>query len=248
MYTVRQLARIAGVTVRTLHHYDHIGLLEPSSVGENGYRYYTEQMVYRLQQIRFYRELDMPLDEIRTVLGSRGFDLLVALEAHRLALQGESRRLQRLIRTIDRTTRHLKERTTMNPKALFEGFSEEDQAKYAQEAASKWDAETVRKSNERWKATPPAQRKKILEEGRAVYTDLAAAMPKGAASSEVQTIVRRWHNHLRHFWSPDDDRLIGLADLYNDDPRFRFNYEQVAPGLAAFMRAAVQVYVKNREK
>ena len=137
MLTVKQLSKLAGVTPRTLHHYDAIGLLKPSRIGENGYRYYEEDALLRLQQILFYRELDMPLDEIRKVLGSRGFDLLAALEAHRLALQGESRRLQRLIRTIDRTTRHLKERTTMNPKALFEGFSEEDQVKNAHEAASK---------------------------------------------------------------------------------------------------------------
>lgn len=247
-YTVKQLSRLAGVTIRTLHYYDEIGLLEPSSVGGNGYRYYGEEALIRLQQILFYRELEMPLDDIRQIVDRPDFDVLAALETHRAALQTEARRLRRLLRTIDRTTHHLKGSISMNPKALFEGFSEEEQQKYAEEAALKWDPEIVRASNKRWKAYSPHEQKRILEEGKGLYGDLAAVMSRGAASSQVQNLVGRWHAHLRNFWSPSDEQLLGLADLYNDDPRFRDNYEKAAPGLAAFMREAVNVYVKNRKK
>ena len=136
----------------------------------------------------------------------------------------------------------------MNPKGLFEGFSVEEQEKYAEEAAQRWDPETVRASNKKWKSYSDAEKKKILAEGNALYTDLAAVISKGAASKAVQTIVTRWHKHLQYFWSPNDDQLLGLADLYNDDPRFKANNEKIHPGLAEFMREAVTVYVKNRKK
>ena len=136
----------------------------------------------------------------------------------------------------------------MNAKGFFEGFSEKEQEKYAQEAAQRWDAETVHASNRKWKAYSDVEKKKILAEGQAVYTDLAAVMSTGAGSREVQAVIARWHKHLLYFWSPNDEQLLGLADLYNDDPRFKANYEGVHPGLAEFMRAAVKVYVKNRKK
>ena len=87
-----------------------------------------------------------------------------------------------------------------------------------------------------------------MAEGKAVYTDMIAAMPKGAASPEVQAIVERWRRHLEHFWTPNLDQLIGLANGYNDDPRFKANFEKMQPGLAEFMREAVSIYVSNQKK
>jgi MerR family transcriptional regulator, thiopeptide resistance regulator len=136
----------------------------------------------------------------------------------------------------------------MNPKGLFEGFSEKEQEKYAEEAAQRWDPETVRASNKKWKSYSDAEKKKILAEGNALYTDFAAVMLKSVASKDVQAIVTRWHKHMQYFWSPNDEQLLGLADLYNDDSRFKANYEKVHLGLAEFMREAVKVYVKNRKK
>ena len=246
MYTVKQLSSLAGITIRTLHHYDQIGLLKPTKVGENGYRYYGDEALYRLQQILFYRYLDMPLDDIKRVMGRRDFDVLSALAEHRSSLEAEMRRMRCLISTIDETINHMKGKAIMNPKKLFEGFSEEEQQKLAEEAAQKWDSETVQASNRRWKSYSAAEKKPSLDEGNALYTDLVAVKSKGAGSKEVQAVIARWHAHLRHFWSPSDEQLLGLADLYNDDPRFRANYEKVAPGLSEFMREAVKVYVKNR--
>ncbi len=247
-YTVKQLSTIAGVTIRTLHYYDEIGLLKPSAIGGNGYRYYDEEALLRLQQILFYRELEVPLEDIRKIVAHPDFDVLGALETHRAALQAELGRIRQLIRTIDRTSQHLKGKVKMSPTSLFEGFSEEEQAKLAEEAAAMWDAETVNASNQKWRAYSQAEKRRILEEGKAVHADLIAAKPHGAASKQVQAVVARWHAHLQHFWSPSDAQLLGLADLYNDDPRFRANYEKAAPGLAAFVRDAVKVYVKNRRK
>src|SRR5690606_28913210 len=112
-YTVKQLADLAGVTPRTLHYYDQIGLLRPTWLGDNGYRYYTEESVLRLQQIMFYRELDFSLNEIQAILDEPEFDLLEALKSHKRLLQQRLGRLSELIQTIDRTVLHLQGAKTM---------------------------------------------------------------------------------------------------------------------------------------
>ena len=248
MFTVKQLSKLAGVTPRTLRHYDAIGLLKPSRIGDNGYRYYGEESLLRLQQILFYRELDMPLDEIKQIMGRRDFDVLGALQSHRQALREQVARLNRLIQTVDNTIDHLKGNQTMSDKAYFEGFSEEQQEKYALEAEGLYDPETVRESNRKWKAYPAARKETILAEGRTIYTDMIAAMPKGPESSEAQAIVERWRRHIEYFWTPNEEQLPGLAQSYVDDPRFRANFDKMHSELAVFMYKAVKVYVANRKK
>jgi len=248
MFTVKQLSKMAGVTPRTLHHYDDIGLLKPSRVGDNGYRYYGEESLLRLQQILFYRELDMPLEDIRKIMGRRDFDVQKALEGHRESLSKQIERMNRLLHTVDNTINHLKGNRLMSDNNFFEGFSEEEQEKYALEAEQLYDPETVRASNKKWKAYPAAKKESILKEGKAVYVDMIAAMPKGAESPEVQAIVQRWRRHMDYFWTPNLDQLLGLAEGYNTDPRFKANFDKMHPQLAAFMRDAVKVYVKNKKE
>jgi DNA-binding transcriptional MerR regulator len=247
LLTVKQLSKLAGVTPRTLHHYDEIGLLKPSRVGDNGYRYYGEEALLRLQQILFYRELDIPLEEIKKILGRRDFDVLGALHSHQEALQKQVARLNRLIHTVDNTINHLKGTSIMSEQGYFEGFSEEEQEKYALEAEQLYDPETVRESNRKWKAYSPAKKEAIMAEGKAIYTELIAAMPKGVSSKEVQALIERWRKHMEYFWTPNLDQLLALAKGYNEEPRFKTNFDKMHPQLAEFMHEAVQVYVeKNR--
>jgi DNA-binding transcriptional MerR regulator len=248
MFTVKQLSKMAGVTPRTLHHYDEIGLLKPSQIGDNGYRYYGEEALLKLQQILFYRELDFPLDDIKKIMGRRDFDVVGALHSHKEALQKQAARINRLLATVDNTINHLKGEKIMSQKNYFEGFSEEEQEKYAQEAEQLYDPETVRESNRKWKAYSAAKKEAILAEGSAVYQDMITAMPKGAKSAEVQAIVERWRKHLDHFWTPSLDQLLGLANGYNDDPKFKANFDKMHPQLAEFMREAVAVYVEKKKK
>ncbi len=246
--TVKQLSKLAGVTPRTLHHYDQIGLLKPSRVGDNGYRYYGEESVLRLQQILFYRELGIPLEDIKKIMGRRDFDVMGALRSHREALQKQVARLNRLINTVDNTINNLKGNNTMSNKAYFEGFSEEEQEKYAAEAEQLYDAESVRESNRKWKSYSIAKKEAIMEEGKTIYLDLIAAMPKGAASPEVQALIERWRKHMDYFWTPRLEQLLALTNGYNNDPRFKTNFDKMHPQLAEFMREAVQVYVANQKK
>ena len=247
MFTVKQLSRLAGVTPRTLHHYDAIGLLKPSHVGENGYRYYGDESLLQLQQILFYRELDLPLGDIQKIMGRHDFEALPALEGHKVELGRRIARLQRLIGTVDNTISHLKGQKTMNKKQIFAGFSEEEQEKLAAEAEKMYDPETVRASNKKWKGYSSEQKQNILDEGRQVYLDMLAVMPKGPASTEAQAIVERWRAHMDYFWTPNLEQLLGLANGYNDDPRFKANFDELHPDLAQFMKQAVEAYVAKHK-
>jgi DNA-binding transcriptional MerR regulator len=243
MFTVKQLASLAGVTPRTLHHYDQINLLKPSQIGENGYRYYGEQAALRLQQILFYRELGLPLEDIKKIMGQRDFDVLAALESHKAEIQKRIVRLQRLTETVDNTISYLKGQKIMDNKQIFSGFTPEEEEKYAREAEEMYDPETVRESNRKWKAYGKKRQRAILAEGKQIYIEMIAAMPKGASSPEVQALIERWRAHMDYFWTPNLEQLLGLADGYVNDPRFRATYDAMDPQLAEFMRDAVRLYV-----
>ena len=248
MFTVKQLSKLAGVTPRTLHHYDAIGLLKPSRVGDNGYRYYGEESLLRLQQILFYRELGIPLEDIKNIMGRRDFDVMGALLSHKEALKKQAARLNRLINTVDNTILYLKGNKEMSNKQLFEAFSDEQQAEYEKEVMQKYDPATVQTSVKKWKEYTAMEKQRIGEEGNAVYQVVLAAMPKGAASFEAQAAIERWRKHIEYFWIPNEEQLLGLANLYNEDSRFKANFDKIDPRLAEFMREAVKIYVENRKK
>src|SRR5579859_5875851 len=166
--TVKRLSKLAGVSVRTLHFYDEIGLLRPGRVGANGYRYYGQPALLRLQQILFYKELGLSLEEIAEVLDQPEFDVATALEDHRRALEQRLGRLRRLIDTVDRTIAYLKGDTNMDNQELFAAFSDEQQAEYEKEAEARW-GQGVRDSARKWKAYSAAQKAQIKTEGEAVY-------------------------------------------------------------------------------
>ena len=234
MYTVKQLARLAGITSRTLHYYDEISLLKPAHIGQNGYRYYGAESVFRLQQILLYRELGLSLDAIRSILADPGFDLVSALEEHRAKLLLRVDDMKHVILTVEDTILHLKGKKEMSDKQLFEPFSEAQQAKYEKEATRMYDPKTVKASNRKWKSYSKEERQRIGEEGNAAYLAIMAAIPLGPGSAEVQAGVERWRKHMDYFWTPEPEQLLGLVQLYIDDPR-----------LDEFMLAAVTEYVKR---
>jgi DNA-binding transcriptional MerR regulator len=245
MFTVKALSRLAGITPRTLHYYDEIGLLKPTRVGDNGYRYYGDEALLRLQQILFYRQLDMPLDSIRSIMGRHDFDVVSTLESHKQELRKRIVQMERLVTTVDNTILHLKGKKDMSPIQLFEAFSEEQQAEYEQEAMRMYDPAIVKASNKKWKSYSSAEKQRIADEGNAVYQGFLQAMPKGAASAEARACVEAWRKHMDYFWTPNEEQLLGLANGYNDDPRFKANFDKIDPNLAAFVLQAVKVYLKK---
>ena len=167
-YTVSQLAQMAGVSVRTLHHYDQIGLLAPWSRTEAGYRLYAEAELLRLQQILFFKELDLPLAEVRQILDDPGFDQVTALKQHRQLLNGRMERLTRLLNTIDRTIDRLREDDmTLTDEELYEGFTTEQAERYKREAREMYDPALVKESERRVKGMSRAQWQAVKDEGEA---------------------------------------------------------------------------------
>lgn len=249
MYTVKQLSDLAEVSVRTLHYYDEIGLLKPSKVRENGYRYYDDAALLRLQQILFYREIGLELMQIRDILDSPDFDLLAALQSHRTVIQERMKRLQHLIGTIDSTIMHLAGEVDMGKKNLFKGFSDKKQKQYEREARLQWGPDTVNESIKRWGSYTDKQKQAIQEEGGAIYLGLAKAMKQGLPANDegVQELVRQWHQHIRYFYEPTPDILRGLGEAYNTHPDFIAFYDKIRPGLAGYLQEVIAKYVDDLE-
>ncbi len=241
-YTVKQLAELAGVSVRTLHYYDEIGLLKPAAVGENGYRYYDDPALLRLQQILFYRELDVDLPQIKAILDDPTFDLVTALQRHRQALQGRIDRLGVLMQTVEATILHHLGEVKMSSRRLFEGFNEETQARFQAEAEQLW-GDTVSESAKLWSSYSKEKQAAILAEGGQIYQELAAQIPLGPTSPEVQATLQRWHQHLRYFYEPTIEVLAGLGAAYNDHPDFNATFTAIHPDLPAFLQQAIRQYV-----
>jgi DNA-binding transcriptional MerR regulator len=245
MLTVKQISKLAHITPRTIHYYDQIGLLHPDEIGENGYRYYSDASLLKLQQILFYRELDMPLDQIKEIMSSNQYDFAQALLEHKKQLNKRITRINKLIATVDQTLKHIGGEEMMEKKELFEGFSPEEEAKMEQEALDTYDPETVKQSWKKWRNYSKDKQQSILDEGKEIYQEFVKAMPFGAESPQAQACVQHWRDHMDNFWTPNLEQLLGLADLYNNDPHFKQNYDKIHPDLAEFVRSAIQIYVVN---
>jgi DNA-binding transcriptional MerR regulator len=242
-YTVSKLARMAGVTVRTLHHYDQIGLLKPSARTETGYRLYGEGELLRLQQILFFKELDMPLDEVRQILDDPGFDQVAALERHRQLLHQRMARLARLLTTIDRTIDRLTEdNMTLTDEELYEGFTTEQIERYKREAREMYGTALVEESEQRVKKMSKEEWQAIGAEGEAVTTALAALADRDPGDKEVQKLIARHHAWIENFYPCSAEVYRGLGQGYVEHPEFRAFYEKYRPGLADFMSAAMNCY------
>jgi DNA-binding transcriptional MerR regulator len=242
MYTVKQLSELANVSVRTLHHYDAIGLLRPTQVGANGYRYYDDSALLRLQQILFYRELDMELVQIKDTLDQPEFDLVSALHSHRAALKDKIDHLHSLIETIDATIEHVLGETPMSKKQFFKPFSDEKQKDYEREIRLQYGPESVKESQRNWGSYSKAEQQKVLDE---IVAAIKAQTP--ANSAEAQSLMTRWHNHIRYFYEPTLEILRGLGELYTTHPDFITNFAKLHAELGDYMKVAINQYVDDLE-
>lgn len=251
-YTVKQVAKLSGVSVRTLHHYDEIGLLKPGAVGANGYRYYGRDELLRLQQILFHRELGFPLAEIAKVLDAPDFDRVAALKRHRERLEAETKRHRRLVRTIDETLAALQGATTMNETAMYRGFDPEKQAK--QEA---WLVERygpgIRKSIDAVKDVQKDWKQADFDAAQAEIADIEAGFVQALGSglpadgSAVQALTARHRDWIARQWPQPLNRTAyeNLATLYGEHPGFRARYEAQAVGMTEYLQAAMRAFAER---
>ena len=246
-YTIKQIADLAGVSTRTLRYYDEIGLLCPAETGENGYRLYNHTSLLQLQQILFFRELDMPLKEIRRYLGGAARDLAGALEKHRKALEQRSKRLDRLIETIDETIATIKGEWVMTDKAYFEGF---DERQYEEETRQRWgQTPAYAESQRKWASYTSEQREAIKAEGGRLTVRMVSQNPNAAVDdADVQAAVGEYYAYLnKYFYTCEVGFLRNLAEMWVEDERFAVNYERIRQGGAAFVRDAVRLFCERFE-
>lgn len=240
--SINEVARLSGVTSRTLRHYDAIGLLHPAYTANGGRRYYEQKDLLRLQRILLLRGLGLGLDTIAEVLtGQDQQEAVSVLERHRDWLVSERARLSTLIRTVETTMTYVKEGGEMAPEKIFEGFEENP---YEDEARQRWGDKAVDDGYARLRSLSPADRQRAMhgwKDAIAVLRDVRdAGLP--VDDEQVQQVIHGHREWLELSWTPDRDSYTGLADMYYDDERFRRNIGEGDDALVEYLRDAMKVY------
>ena len=247
-YTVKQLARLSNVSVRTLHWYDEKGLLKPAFLGENGYRYYEEDQLFTLQQILFFRELNFTLDDIGKLINSNDFNRLQTLQAHRQILMLQFEQKKQLLNNLDKTIKYLKGEKTVKIEDIFAGFTQQKQENYENYLVEKvgvsTKVENLRIKTQQWSKQDWLQYKKACDK---VHDDLILLLEQGADVSDesVQLVIDKHYQLIKSIWIPNKDSYIALADMYGSHADFVAFYQSLHPVLLAYMRQAMKRYAQS---
>ena len=247
-YTINKLAKLAGISTRTLRYYDEINLLAPSRQSSNGYRIYGQKEIDKLQHILFYRELGLPLEEIKQIVTDADFNITEALHAHLSALLAKRNQLDTLITNVQKTILSTKGEVKMNNKEKFNGFTQQliddNEAKYGEEIREKYSNDMIDASNAKIKGMTKEDYTKIETLATEVNEALRIAFEQGDPASELaQTACKLHKEWLCYFWdSYTKEAHIGVAQMYVDDPRFTAYYDKIAVGCAKFLRDAILIY------
>jgi DNA-binding transcriptional MerR regulator len=242
-WSVGDVARIAHVTVRALHHYDEIGLLRPSDRTASGHRRYDEADLQRLQQLLFYRELGFPLDQVGELLDRPDADPVEQLVRQHDLLAERAARLQALADTVARTIQARRAGISLTPEEMFDVFGDFDPTQYADEARERWgDTEAYQQSMARTSSYTSADWERVQVEAADVTQRLAAAMAAGLPpdSTEAMDAAEAHRQQItRRFYDCGYEIHRGLAQMYLADERFTTTYDDVAPGLAQYVHDAI---------
>ena len=251
-YTVNQLAQLAGISVRALHHYDEIGLLKPAFTGDNRYRYYGEEELLRLQQILIHRELDIPLAEIGAILDAPGFDKLATLQQQRARLKGQAERYARMVKTIDRTIARLKGDRAMKDADLYSGVvSPEKQAEYEAWLIERYGGDMeahIERSRKAMSAMSKDEMGTLMNELQEVEQGLAEGLRRGIPpqAASLDPVIERHRAWVGRSWGREctPQAYAGLADIY-EHPDFRARYEAIETGFADYLVTAMRSWAKR---
>jgi DNA-binding transcriptional MerR regulator len=243
---VKEVADLVGISVRTLHYYDEIGLLKPEETTESGYRVYSEGNLETLQQILFFKELGFPLKKIKEIISSPSFDRQKALEVQHSMLLERRKRLDKMIKTIEKTIKDSKGEIMMSIKEKFEGF-DFNHNPYEKEARRLWGDSAVDESNARMAKLSKSEKKEFAEKFSAILRKLADLRHLPADSKEAQEAIEEWYMFLNEMGDYSLEVFKGLGQLYVDDVRFTENIDKFGKGLAKFMRDAMAIYADNNK-
>jgi DNA-binding transcriptional MerR regulator len=243
---VKEAADLVGISVRTLHHYDEIGLLVPEKTTESGYRVYSRENLETLQQILFFKELGFSLKKIKEIINSPSYDRKKALEIqHKMLLEKRSR-LDKMIRTIEKTIRYSKGEIKMSDKEKFEGFDFSHNP-YEKEARELWGDSAVDQSNAKIAKMSEFDQKELAEKFIAIFKKLAELRHLPPDSKEAQAAIKEWYALLNQIGNYSLEAFKGLGQMYVDDIRFTENIDKFGQGLAKFMRDAMAVYADTNK-
>lgn len=249
-YTINKLAKLAAISTRTLRYYDECKLLTPARINSNGYRIYGQKEVDRLQQILFYRELGVPLEEIRRILSSRGFEEEQALKGHLSALLSKRNQLDVLIANVEKTILASKGEIIMSDKEKFQGFMDkmvrENEEKHGKEIREKYGDQAVDQSNAKLKGMKAEEYEELeslrVEVNETLKKAFEMGDPAGEVAQKACELHRKW---LCHYWEHySKEAHVGIGQMYVEDPRFSAYYDSIAPGCAVFLRDALLIYCK----
>ena len=217
-------------------------MLPPVKKDENGYRLYDRESLLVLQQILFFREMDLPLEEIRLILSQPDFNLLESLENHHMDLMQRKKRIETLISTVERTINSMEGKIKMSEEAHFNGF---DENKYAEEAKARWgNSPQYKESQKKWSSYSAQKKKTIMEEGGRIFTDLVGTKESEITDKDVQHAVKEYFEYLnQYFYTCNLEFLKNLADGWVEDPRFSAVFEKIRTGGAEFAREAIHHFV-----
>lgn len=242
---IKEFAEFTGVSVRTLHYYDEINLLKPSFVDEqNGYRYYDESSLMRMQEILFYRELDFPLREIEEILSSPEYDKLLALKEQKRLLTLKRERLERLIKALDGAMKG--EELSMN---VFDNSEFEAQREqYSKEAKAKWgDTAAYKESAQKTAGYTSQKWADVNAEMNSIMSEFSQCRKDGytSDSTQAQALVKKWQDCItKNHYTCTKEILAGLGEMYVADERFKKNIDRHGDGTALFMSEAIKEYCR----
>ncbi len=247
-YSVKQLSQLAGVSVRTLHYYDEIKLLNPSMVKKNGYRFYGHKELVRLQHILFFRELDFSLTEIKNIVDRPQDQIIQALQDQLQVFKLKQKRGESLIKTINATINRMTTKQKINDPIRYDAFDDEEVKRHEAEVKARWgNTKAYEQSQARLRQMTKEDVERLKADGLALTAAIAREMPKGVKSDEVQALIKKHHQGIERFYDCDLFMYRTLADMYVEDSRFMAYYENVSPGLAEFMHQAMYYYCDQQK-
>ncbi len=248
--TINKLAVLAGVTTRTLRYYDELGILKPARINSSKYRIYEQSEIDRLQQIMFYRELGVSLEDIKDMITSPDYDSNKTLENHKNGLIARRNQLELLIANVEKTLAESKGGTKMSNKEKFEGFKqkmiEENEAKYGDEVREKYGEDVYKKSQQKFANMTEEDHAMVTKLADDIQETLGEAFKTGDPASEIAQKACEIHKEWLCFYWPDGhyskEGHYGLGEMYVADERFRAYYDKIAPGVSEFFRDALKIY------
>jgi len=246
-YTVKEVAEISGVSVRTLHHYHSIGLLKPDRIAENGYRFYSNGDLVKLERILFFKEMDFSLSEIKKIMNNPVFDSKEELMIQKDLLQKKKERLERIINLLDSYIKSKKEEIVMADKESFKAFAEDEIEKYKDEVSRRYKKEVVQESYKKTSKYSEIDWKNIFDKGEKIWNEMILIMGKGHEDPQIQNLVNEYFLYINDsFYTCSLEIFSGLADLYVQDERFTTFYDKFSPGFAFFVSKAIKFYCTQK--